>query len=436
MSPRIAWSLFAIALTGGVLFAGPLRGDVVVLKSGGEIRGEIVADPKASAKSDLVTIRTLTGATVSIAKDDVESITRRRLAVEEYETRRRIVPDTIQGQWELAEWCRQKSLLKEREVHLQRVIELDPDHEAAHRALGHVRHEGHWSTRDEIMTARGYVKYKGKYVLPQELELLQQEERESESEKAWYRRVKMWLGWLEGDKPERQAEALTQFRSIRDADAVPAMYRSFSGHAVEDFRTLYLDVLAKIEGEKPIGPLVYQAMKDDSQVIRNQALWTLRKRDHAKAVPAFIKFLKNDANLIVNRAGTALGEMGDDKAIPYLIEALVTSHRYRVEVPDQNPIGFRGDGAMVQTTNVPLPPNIAAMLATGQLPYGVQINQVPAPGPELRKKTILVRKDEQNPSVLTSLQQLTGQNFGYDESAWRSWYRAQQNGTLPKKSKP
>src|SRR5213078_179127 len=112
--------------------------------------GELLADSgpaggKQKVPAEVLTIRTLSGALVAIGKSEVESVVRRRLVVEDYETLRRAAPDTASAHWDLAEWCRQKSLAKERENHLRKVVEFDPEHTAAHRALGHVKYQGQWA---------------------------------------------------------------------------------------------------------------------------------------------------------------------------------------------------------------------------------------------------------------------------------------------------
>src|SRR5438045_9471085 len=76
------------------------RADIVSLQSGGEIRGELLDDAK-KARGETVTIRTLTGATVAIVRGDVDTVVRRRMIVEEYETRRRALDDTIEAHWAL-----------------------------------------------------------------------------------------------------------------------------------------------------------------------------------------------------------------------------------------------------------------------------------------------------------------------------------------------
>jgi multidrug resistance efflux pump len=111
------------------------RADYVTLSSGGEIRGELQTDAKAKVLPELITIRTLSGATIVVSRAEVETIVRRRLVLEEYETLRRSAADTLDAQWELAEWCRKKSLSKERETHLLSVIALNREHTLARRAL-------------------------------------------------------------------------------------------------------------------------------------------------------------------------------------------------------------------------------------------------------------------------------------------------------------
>jgi hypothetical protein len=80
---------------------------------------------------------------------------------------------------------------------------------------------------------------------------------------------------------------------------------------------------------------------------------------------------------------------------------------------------------------VPLPPNIYGLLITGQLPQGIQV-QTNAP---VRTKEITVEKNESNPAVLAALKLLTGEDFGFDEEAWRNWHKARAAGNLkPKKN--
>jgi len=405
-----------------------IRADYVTLKNGGTIRGEFASET-ATSRSEVVTIHTLTGATVTVAHSDVASLVRRRVVLEEYELRRQQLADTLSAHWELAEWCRERLLKDRRATHLERVVEFDPTHEAAHRALGHIRVEGEWASRDEVMKSRGYVRYKGRFVLPQELELIRQEEQSNENEKAWYKRVRMWHGWLEGDRADRREMATSELNGITDPHAIPALARSFQNDSREQFRLLYVTILSRIDDNRTIIPLVLQSLQDVSERIRASSLQALSSKDLTKTIPLFVKVLRNDVNLLVNRAGEALGQLGDEAVVPRLIDALVTSHRYKTSVPDNSStIGFRTDGGFAPVNTVPLTPEVANLMAFGQLPFGVQVNPVQMPGENMQRKTVIIKKNEQNPAVLQALQQLTGQNFGYNEAQWRRWLSQKKNG--------
>jgi HEAT repeats len=432
-------SIMGLALLWQAAWGAAVQADVLLLKSGGELRGELQPEPRGSNRNsgesrDRITLRTTTGAVVSIARDEVEEVIRRRPLLEEYETLRRAAADTVDGQWELAKWCRQKSLLKERAACLQRVVELDPDHVAAHRGLGHVRHGRNWTTTEALMKARGYVRYKGRFVLPQELELIEAEVQENAAEKGWFKRIKLWEGWLDSDRPERQAQGLKELEAIRDGNAVAALVRNFKDSPNEQKRLLYVEILTRIEGEKPLTPLVQQSLRDDSRIVRAAAVRGARQKDPAAATEIYLRALKNELNVTVNRAATALGQLGDDNVVPQLIDALVTRHRYKVLVPERS-VSFSADGSM-SSGGVPLPPDVAAGLATGQYPNGIHVL---GDNTTVRTRQITVQKDEQNPSTLAALNALTGEDFGFDEQSWRNWHKARVGGTLkakPKKKSP
>ena len=122
--------------------------DVVRLKNGGQIRGE-VQEQRSDERADKITVVTLSGATISVDRDEIAFVTPRSLRIEEYETRARAIPDTIDAHWQLAEWAREQHLKGEREEQLEHIVRLDPNHERAQRALGRSLHNGKWMTRHE-----------------------------------------------------------------------------------------------------------------------------------------------------------------------------------------------------------------------------------------------------------------------------------------------
>lgn len=420
----ICRTLAVLTLCFGV--AGVTRGDVVRLKSGGEVRGKIVKTG-AAKPSDQLTLESLTGATIIVPREEVGLIIQRPLVVEEYESRLRQLPDTLEAHWQMAEWCKSKSLVEQRKTHLQRVIDFDSDHEPAHLALGHVWKDGGWVDYDEYMAARGYVKHKGRYITQQELELVEKTAAELKREQEWYPKVRLWAGWLTGRDADRAQQGLTAIRAIQDDDASPAVDRFLGEHAAREVRMLGIEVLTKSGGLKAAKALVKLVLRDNNPEVRFAALQGIPESQFEAVQPLFIKELRNENNAVVCRAGQALSRVGDERAVPNLIESLVTTHRYQVRVPGNGAptYTFAADGSgMMQSGG--LPPDIEAGLRTGQYPNGVVVVNTPTPGSQLQQRNVLVRVDHQNAEVLATLQKLSGENYGYDERLWRLWWAAKK----------
>lgn len=401
--------------------------DLIKLKSGGEIRGEI--DRKiGTVTAEQVEIQTLTGATVEVDRSQIEFVTRRPVAVEEFEVRLKTTPDTVEALWELGEWCLENRLSRQREIPLERILELDPEHAEAHRALGHIQHEGQWMTRDELMASRGYVKYKGRYVTSQELELLEKTSVELAAEREWHDRVQLWHGWLTGRHVDRRQDGYEKLKSITDPHAIAALTRYMADDENAQVREFYVQILARVGGMKSVRPLVAASLSDPENAVRRAARDGIPAEFHPQAAGLYVEQLQNELNVIVQRAASALGKMGDEAIVPALIDALVTHHRYKVIVPEEaSPTYSFGTDGSFGTTGAVLPPNIELMLRSGQLPHGVVVHKS-RPGGILQTKTVLVRREHRNSQVLAALQKITGKNLGYDERTWHLWWAAQKNG--------
>ena len=197
----------AVVLAGllALLMSSSAEADLVKLANGGELRGRIIRSPATGAASaESIRLESLTGAMVVVLKSDTRFVSMRPLTIEEYESKARRVADTFEAQWGLAEWCRLNGLSRQREVHLLKVIEHDANYEKAQVALGRVWNDGGWVDRDEMMAAQGYVKYKGRYVTTQELDVLQKTTAELGQEREWFQKIKLWHGWIIGRHEERR----------------------------------------------------------------------------------------------------------------------------------------------------------------------------------------------------------------------------------------
>ncbi|MCC7086932.1 MAG: HEAT repeat domain-containing protein [Pirellulales bacterium] len=379
-------------LTAGLcaLAAGFARADIYVLANGGQVRGELV-NPGESPRKQFI-VRTDQGATVTFDREQLKQIVPQSPAEAEYENIRPTFPDTIDGQWELAEWCLKNSLAKQRNLALERIIELNPDHKQARMALGYSFLDGKWMRRDQWHKEHGYVYYDGDWRLPQEIELMKSRREVEQAERTWFVNVRKWLKWL--DDPGRAKEAEESLRGINDPAAVPALLQVLKNENNRELRSLVVQLLGRIYSPVAINGLVDYALGDADPEIRASCVDELAAKPHPDITAKFVPFLRNRDNAKVNRAALALGKMGDKTVVRPLIDSLVTTHSFQAGSANPNSMsaGFGSNGS-------------------GGLSMGSSAR--------------IVRRDIQNQQVLDALVALTRQNFEFDEVAWRTWQAAQ-----------
>ncbi len=428
---RFGTPVLAILL---VSVASQIHADLIKLKNGGEVRGQIKS--QTGSKTDgQITMITLSGAEVVVDRKDTEFVTRRKVAIEKYETRRKLTPDTADANWKLAEWCRENRLRRQRVALLERVIELDPNHEKAHRALGHSLRNGKWMSRDDEMRAQGYVKYKGRYITPQELELLKKSATDREAEQKWYKKIRVWHSWLAGRSEKRRNTALKELQSITDAHAIRGLGKFLASDKNKQIRKMYVDILINITGDDSIESLILASLSDPTLSIREAALAGIPEDKWEKAATVYTSYLSNEFNLVVRRAAKALGEIGTKDAVPQLIDALVTTHRYKITVrgSGQTQYSFSTDGQFGNfQSGSTLPPDIELGLRTGQFPYGVIVLNPRPTAAENQRRTITIRREQKNREVVAALEKLTGKNLGYNERTWKLWWASEKStdGTI------
>jgi len=116
-------------------------------------------------------------------------------------------------------------------------------------------------------------------------------------------------------------------------------------------------ILTRVGGDKSVPGLVALSLNDDDQEVRFSAMRGFSAEQQSRAIPLFVKALRSEFNPIVSRAGAALGVMGNDKAVGPLIDALITTHEYKVRVPDNSSTySFSTDGRAAG--GIALPPSV------------------------------------------------------------------------------
>lgn len=384
--------LFAPLFTAGVA-----RADEFLLSGGGRILGELAN----AAESPRVKyeIRLPAGGSVVFDKDQVLEVVRPSADQLEYERIRHERPDTVDGQWQLAEWCREHKLVEERKQHLRRVVELDTNHVKARAALGYNRIQGQWRTQAEHLSALGKVQYKGQWRYPQEIEIMEARRKADQERQIWYGNLKRWRDGLAGAK---QQQVIDELRKVTDPAAVPALREYMLKEENEDVRRLYLQALANIGSAAADVFLADRSLNDPSADLRVTCLDYLDDVPQQSLVDFYIQQLRSKDNEVVNRAGVALSRFKDPRSIGPLIDALVTKHQYKLVTGDPGGglSAARGPGG--------------SGLSTGS-------------------STRMITMEKQNQGVLDGLVNIVGpqaSNFRFDVTAWKHWYAGQKKQRL------
>jgi len=191
-------------------FATPASADVVVLRGGGRIRGTVVAETPSQ-----VTIDVGPGE-VSVARVRISAIQRGATALEEFRRRAEaIAPGDLDAWLALAQWAQDADLGTQAREAFEQVARLDPNNETAQAALGNVLQNGRWMSKEDAYRSRGYVKFEGQWLSPEE-HRARLEERRVDLERA---RIEAEARTAEAEAKAREAESEAR---AREAEAEAA----------------------------------------------------------------------------------------------------------------------------------------------------------------------------------------------------------------------
>lgn len=372
----------------------PAHGEVVLLKSGARIEGELLNPSRG--KDDLVEVVPIEGLKLTFAPAQVKGVLVQSKVQKDYEAAAAAMADTLEAHLAMAQWCLEAGLSEPRKYHLSQIIKHDPEHETARAALGYLKIGSTWMTQNDYMRRQGYIFKAGAYRLPQEIEIMDRARKWELDTKAWKRNVKLWFTWLAG-KGKGADEALANLRGIKDEAAAPALAEALADARLpRDLRLLCLDVLSQFPPNYYSSTLIRIAMDDPDQEMCDKCLETLRDQQSQQALLTFVKGLTAKSNKVVNRSAQCLQGLGNPSATVPLIDALVTTHKFIIQTgpPGGMAAGFGGSGD----------DNGLGSFSMGNKPKVIS--------QDLKNEAVL--------SALTSLHQ--GVNFQFNEAQWKAWY--------------
>jgi hypothetical protein len=179
--------------------------DEVHLTSGGVVSGVIVEQ-----NDETVVLETGPGR-VTLHRSRIARVIEGSSPLQVFHERAASVPrGDVEALARLARWAAEQALATQARETWRQVLRLDPDHPDANAALGRVLVDGVWMDETDAYRARGYVRHRGRWVTPAELEAAVRRE-ESETRSA--------SGQKEAELRVREAEARAREAEARAREA-------------------------------------------------------------------------------------------------------------------------------------------------------------------------------------------------------------------------
>lgn len=223
-----------------VVCALPVGADILTLKDGGAVRGQVFEE------ADAVVLQT-GRARITYPRAMVARIEYERPLLRRYLERVDALPSPPSADdfTTLGVWCRENALDERARDAFEQALRLDSEYAAARKALGYVRMEDRWVTEEEMHAALGEVRFHDRWV-PREQQ----------------------AAVLESEKALREARALLE-RLARDREQVNAAERRAREEAArKDAERRQEDAQAKRREEE-------MRRNEEAGALRPARSWTL-----------------------------------------------------------------------------------------------------------------------------------------------------------------
>ncbi|MDP7035665.1 MAG: hypothetical protein QF752_14360, partial [Planctomycetota bacterium] len=144
---------------------------IVHLKGGGRVEGRVID------RGDRVLVRFPSGE-IEIPRERIERIEQKVSVLDLYEEKKkRLESGSAAAHYRLALWCRFHQLTDSSRMHLEEAIRIAPNHSGARAELGYEWVDGRWILDVEDKKAQGLVRYRGRWMSPEEVAALVVAER-------------------------------------------------------------------------------------------------------------------------------------------------------------------------------------------------------------------------------------------------------------------
>ncbi len=132
----------------------------------------------------------------------------KRLAYAQFRTAQ---PNSIEGHWNVVQYCNTNNLREQRRAHLLAILDLEPQNSEAHRLLGHQLVDGQWISQEQTAAAE------------------REEQAFRESVIKYGQQVAKLANSLGSERRRDYDQARKQLFEINSPDAIPAVALVFAG---------------------------------------------------------------------------------------------------------------------------------------------------------------------------------------------------------------
>lgn len=375
--------------------------DTIVLRSKAKLYGTVVSEGVEDGRK-IVVFKPVDGGVIKIdvAKMVYQGKIRRVDEIDRnYNEYIETIKDDPASHWELYEWCGDQPqgrirFQDQRQFHLERIVELDPDDTAAKRKLGFdfIKEQNRWVPEKLYQKTLGYEKRGTGWspVLQREIDKGFEEIEAIKGQRKTAFRI--WKKELAKGRLN-PAVLREELHKICDPLGVVIVFEAAREEPNPAIRAEYVKAIGRVPTRVALNALCVFAVEEEVVGTRESAL-ALLGQDHydaGAAVGVLATYLSSKSNAYVNRAAFGIGELGNESATLALTAALVTSHMVK-------PGGQSG--------------RINAGVGSDGNVNGLNMGGDQKP----------VMKSFNNKDVVDALKKVSDQDFGFNAEQWKNWY--------------
>lgn len=379
--------------------------DQIDLRTGSEIDVRVI-DQTESNNRRFVVFETPSGSVVKLDQKLISTVHTDDQAHQRYRQLRNRMPQTVEANWEIIDWCKSQSrgrtkFKDEIRYHLENIIAIEPNQRKARQLLGYEDFNGQWSLKELRYRKYGYVKNNSNWIPKLALQIEKNFEQNNARQGALREQFSKWN--LEIRRARLSVAELERMLF----DIVTPQSANFvfeEGGKEKDqpvvLRKMFVEAFGRSPSLASAGALVYFGITDVDLEVRERAVTLLLQ-------PEF------DQNFAMQRLVSLL-----DSKVQAYSERSAIAIRELSKVPGANPRAVLMPliDSLVAVREVP----IAGATAAGRLNTSFSSNGglgfSTGGGPQTTKQQV------SNASSLSALKRITGKNFGYDKSLWRDYF--------------